>query len=704
MGKLSAAQVRHFAVTKRHTASAFSTLVFGLCTLLPGSVIAAETNTTETTQPAAQTPDSKKKEQQDQTLIVTGEKSDRTIFDTGSSVEVFDQKRIESMANATKVSDLLRMTANVVDTGTGNDLPTVRGIDGSGPSTGAGAFLSGTRPRLGLSVDGRSLTYNEQAYSSPSLWDMDRVEVFLGPQSYIQGRNAIAGAIVMTSKNPTFDTESAFKGGFGNYNSSQLAAMFNVPIVDEQLALRVSAERQKRRSDVDMPSYQPVGDPREVQTTTARAKLLYNPENWRDFTSLFTFNHADNGSPQNESNDPLVDPSSARYDYRRPVFKSNTNSGIWNVAWEPTQTLKVENNIGYTGFNVNRYTGYNLPYAHIKGHELQVEPSVHFGDRDTVVRGLAGLRYFDASQDEYVYLFGGSTFEDKTKTASAYGELTYSLTPTIDLTGSSRLEREHRTRNGGSGSVRLDFDDTYNVFLPKVDLAWKPTDVQTYGARIARGYNAGGAGITLAAPYTNYSYGAEYVWNYELYSRHQIGDVLLTSNLFYNDYKDMQLPYYLSSSSSVIRNADKVVTYGAEFGANWTPSLDWNLFGKIGLLDTKIKEFGGSGVEGHQLARAPHFTANGGAKYQFLQSWEVSADVSFSDGYFSAYDNDARGKVGSYWTANAQLAYTFTRGRATLFAKNLFDSDRYVMISSNNINTAIQQRAALYGVALELDF
>ncbi|MEX0634860.1 TonB-dependent receptor plug domain-containing protein [Serratia ureilytica] len=87
----------------------------------------------------------------------------------------------------------------------------MRGIDGSGPNVGANAFLSGTRPRLNLSLDGRSLTYNEQAFGPQSLWDLDRVEVFLGPQSYIQGRNAIAGAIVMASKDPTFEWESAFK-------------------------------------------------------------------------------------------------------------------------------------------------------------------------------------------------------------------------------------------------------------------------------------------------------------------------------------------------------------------------------------------------------------------------------------------------------------------------------------------------------------
>ena len=673
----------------RTTLFRLSPLAAGLCCLLPFGTIAAD------------------KESQDQeVMIVTGEKTNRSLLDTGSSVEVFDSRRIDSMPATSSVSDLMRMTTNTVDVGIGNDLPTVRGVDGSGPSTGAGAFLSGTRPRLGLSLDGRSLTYNEQAYGSGSLWDMERVEVFRGPQSYIQGRNAIAGAIVMTTKDPIFDWETAVKGGMGNQNSSQMAAMVNAPLIEDQLAFRASVDRQRRRSDIDMPSYDPVGDPRDVQTTSARAKLLFNPAGLRDLTTKLTFNHSDSAAPQNESLNPLQHPTNANYETRRPVFKSNVNSGIWDIAWEASDALKLENRLIYSGFQINRYVAAGLPAAHIDGQEIHIEPVVHFGGQDSPLRGFAGLRYFDASQDEFVSIFGGSTFTDDTRTSAAYGELTYTLTPQVDVTASTRLEREHRKRVGGSKTVRIDLDETYNVFLPKLDVTWKPEPNQTWGARVARGYNAGGAGITLSPPLTSYTYDPEYVWNYELYTRHALndGNVVLKGNIFYNDYKDMQLPYYLAANSTVIRNADKVETWGAEMGATWTPRWDLELSGNVGLLKTRISDFANSGVEGHELARAPAYTANVGAAWQVASGWELSGNVAFSDSYYSAYDNDSRGRVGSYWSANAQLAYTFAYGKATLFAQNLFDSDRKVMIGGNDVYTATQQRSRLVGASLELRF
>jgi len=76
------------------------------------------------------------------------------------------------------------------------------------------AFFAGTRPRLNLSIDGRSATYNEFAFGTQSLWDMQQVEVLRGPQSHVRGQNAVAGAVVMRSKDPTDEWEGTLRLGF----------------------------------------------------------------------------------------------------------------------------------------------------------------------------------------------------------------------------------------------------------------------------------------------------------------------------------------------------------------------------------------------------------------------------------------------------------------------------------------------------------
>lgn len=113
MGKHFAAQ-RHASVgngekTGLKAIGAFSSVFLGVCSLAIGNVNAAETKSNETYQDA-------------ETLLVTGEKIKRSIFDTGSSVQVFDSNRIASMPDAVQIPDLLRMTPNVVDLGIGNEL------------------------------------------------------------------------------------------------------------------------------------------------------------------------------------------------------------------------------------------------------------------------------------------------------------------------------------------------------------------------------------------------------------------------------------------------------------------------------------------------------------------------------------------------------------------------------------------------------
>lgn len=100
------------------------------------------------------------------TVTVTGDRSNEDPFANSSSVRVFANTQFARSGHEVTASEVIKQTVNTVDLGAGNDLPTVRGVDGSGPATGAVAFLAGTRPRLNLSIDGRSATYNELAFGT----------------------------------------------------------------------------------------------------------------------------------------------------------------------------------------------------------------------------------------------------------------------------------------------------------------------------------------------------------------------------------------------------------------------------------------------------------------------------------------------------------------------------------------------------------
>ena len=66
-------------------------------------------------------------------IVVTAERTDRSLDDTAASVQVATQDDIETLAGTYSTGDVLARIPNVVVTDNGGIGPAVRGIDGTGP-------------------------------------------------------------------------------------------------------------------------------------------------------------------------------------------------------------------------------------------------------------------------------------------------------------------------------------------------------------------------------------------------------------------------------------------------------------------------------------------------------------------------------------------------------------------------------------------
>jgi hypothetical protein len=148
-------------------------------------------------------------------------KVERDLRNTASSVSVKSASEIDSLRPAmpryTKCSttsqcDLHRHGGRADHSRPGHP----------GPNNGANVFWGGTVPRATINLDGHYLNYNEMYFGAPSVWDVDSIEVYRGPQTTSQGANAIAGAIVVKTKDPTFT-----RGGLpGRDRQLPLTALF----------------------------------------------------------------------------------------------------------------------------------------------------------------------------------------------------------------------------------------------------------------------------------------------------------------------------------------------------------------------------------------------------------------------------------------------------------------------------------------------
>lgn len=124
-------------------------------------------------------------------LLVTGEKLGRSLQNTPASVAVTTAQSIEQQAMVSAY-DVMDRTPNVVTDGSRTTF-SIRGVDafnvsGAGEGALASLYLDGTAiPRLALA-------------SGPlDLFDVAQIEILRGPQSTLQGRNALAGAIIINT-------------------------------------------------------------------------------------------------------------------------------------------------------------------------------------------------------------------------------------------------------------------------------------------------------------------------------------------------------------------------------------------------------------------------------------------------------------------------------------------------------------------------
>lgn len=268
-------------------------------------------------------------------VVVTGEKSDRTVQQTTTSVAVTTSERMANEALVT-LQDIYSRTGNVAET-YGHSGYTIRGISNRGVS-GAGTADVAT-----VYIDGAPIP-SLALYGGPTdLWDINQVEILRGPQSTIQGLNALAGSVVIKSTNPTMSWTAAGRVIWTDLNQRTFSAAVGGPIVQDQVAFRVSAER--RYDEGLIVNTVRGGRDDQLSSVNLRAKLLITPEALPDLTVRLTyFNVRRNGGYAFEYTDTDVPDF---YDHRtstsnRPnTGRVDSDIGIADLSYRLAPHLRL---------------------------------------------------------------------------------------------------------------------------------------------------------------------------------------------------------------------------------------------------------------------------------------------------------------------------------------------------------------------------
>ena len=153
-------------------------------------------------------------------VVVTARKRDESFRDVPVTVDVLTEQAIQR-AGIDNTRDFVAMIPNVtlVETqNAGNSFLTVRGI----------SQARNSEPSVAVVVDGVVET-NPYEFDQ-ELNDVRQIEVLKGPQGALYGRNAIGGAIIIHTKDPTDQFEGSVRMGVGNGTSERAQAMVSGPI------------------------------------------------------------------------------------------------------------------------------------------------------------------------------------------------------------------------------------------------------------------------------------------------------------------------------------------------------------------------------------------------------------------------------------------------------------------------------------------
>jgi len=651
-------------------------------------------------------------------VVVTGERSERTLHETASSAAVITSEELNSNPAAREVDDILNYIPNVDLGGNSNEGPTIRGVKAGGPLSGVYSFFGGSRPRATITMDGRAISPDEFIFGSSSLWDVERVEVFRGPQTTAQGANSIAGAIHVITEDPSFETEGKIRVEGGDYRYGRASAAVSTPLVEDELAIRLSADMLRRDSFIDIEPTQDYGpDPDTFLNGVLRAKALWEPYALPELKMKFTFNSARYEMPQAEyvKTDSLEDLTAISTNL--PSRRILVDTGIHDLTYAFSDNVEFSNRFSYARINSKRYVDVESSgRATIDKDELSNESTLHWKNDGLALSGLVGAFYQYGNSDEYLnyVLAGKGNFDDVQTGLGLFTEITYDITDRLDLTVGLRYETDRQDRTGSTVggrlyNVDLDYDESFDAFLPKISLGYDISDEYRVGALVSRGFNPGGVTVLWSNGATNY-FDEEYVWNYELFARAMCMDNRLTlnANLFYMDYADYQLNYYAGTyGTSVvygIANAEKAESYGLELSADYLATDRLRLNAGLGLLHTEIKQFdkaGGIDAEGAAFMRSPDVTLSLGADYDVFEGFTVGGRVRYVGEYKSEDTNDSL-SAGDYTVCDVKASYEYGPFTVYGYVNNLFDE--FYTISELAIGRAIVGNPREFGAGVQYSF
>ena len=599
------------------------------------------------------------------------------------------------------------------------------------------------------------------ALKSTPVFDVERVEVYRGPQGTLFGRNTTGGIIRFTSVKPTEEFDARAQTSYGSYGTFTFDGAFGGEILPN-LYGRASLLVQHRDNwidDTNEPGEENLGEFAEI---AGRVQLLYKPTEDLDVllnlhrrdlegtSALFRANVITQGTNGLNSN----------YDRDRVSYSGGNNDNRqeysgWGASANVTYDLGAMILTSITGYETVEGSSRGdidggragigpgfIPFDADSADSIddlnQVTQEVRLAsDTATPLTWQVGAYYFDSdvtiSSITAAFPAPPSATVEHSNTAWAiYGQGTYAFNDALSVTAGVRYTDDDKdlvsfnnaafNRSVSDSQVSWDLAAMYEL----------APDFSVYG-RIASGFRgpsiqardvAFGGAPSVAQSETNLSY--EVGWK----------SILLDNTLRFNGsvytytVEDIQLTAVGGGGNFVqLINADKGSAWGFEAEAEWAPIDNLVFTGGFAYTNTELKQDDlgvspcGSGqctvldpivggfaqINGNPFPNAPEITADFTARYSipFGADGELFA---FTDWSYQGETNIFLYETVEYITDDqfeGGLKFGWARTDGTLevaaFARNITDEDNIKGGIDFNNNTAFVNEPRIIGVSLKIN-
>jgi iron complex outermembrane recepter protein len=676
-------------------------------------------------------------------VVVTATKRAENVQEIPFKVSALSEADLKARGALT-VEDAISFIPGVSYTSNGANAGsyTIRGVNTS-------AYAAGTQSPVAVYIDDLNILdpFSPKITPSLRLFDMNRVEVLEGPQGTLFGSGSIGGAIRIISNKPnltdyeaeTEDTVEDTSGAAGSYETNVMA---NIPIVSDELALRVVGYYDQDGGYIDNTARDERDANRSI-SEGARVQLEFVPIS--DLT-LIASAQFDVGRPHDSA---FSFYNSKQYQWNGLLPNTNYDStdiygltGTYDLGWSNFTSITT-----YADRKENSLSDFSADAAHLLGIHAP-SPERDYGPTQTFSEEA---RLASPTGQRFSWLIGGvyinerrtniepidvpgsgaafhvgsdivslSDDQERISEEAAFGEVSYNILPDLTATAGLRVFNDHQVRDqviGGTLEPHSSNVSTVNESseTPKFNLSYHLDPEEMIYAQVAKGYRIGQSNPVSEDPISHEPIPSastpDSLWDYELGEKSSFlkDHLIVNASVYYIDWSNIQLNELTQPSGiNFIGNAGVAHIEGTELDVEAKLEESWDVGGSLSYNDAKLVSVNPAAIasKGDQLPGSAPLTVVAYTEYNHSIGHDIDFfgrfDIKWGGREYSNLVNSTSLTYGNTTNVNLRAGIQWDRYSISVFANNALDGDgKTAAFSTLGQTIAIRQQPTTFGLTFD---